>query len=73
MPTQKPKVVAALLAFLVVLSSLSFGVPADEVSPKTHYDSHRWFEFRDAVAKGCRSSVLSGCCSQVHSMISSAV
>jgi hypothetical protein len=72
MPTQKPKVVAALLAFLVVLSSLSFGVPADEVSPKTHYDGHRWFEFRDAVAKVplfCFVRVLS----QVHSMISSAV
>jgi hypothetical protein len=44
--------VAALLAFLVVLSSLSFGVPADEVSPKPRYDGHRWLQLRDAVAKG---------------------
>jgi predicted aspartyl protease len=51
MPAHKPQVVPALLA-LLVLSSLSFALPADEVGLKTLYDGHRWFELRDAVAKG---------------------
>lgn len=46
-----PRLVAALCAFLV-LSPRCFGRASDEVSLKALYDAHRWFELRDAVAKG---------------------
>jgi predicted aspartyl protease len=46
-----PRLVAALWAFLV-LSPRCFGGASDEVSLKALYGGHRWFELRDAVAKG---------------------
>ncbi|HEY6372120.1 MAG TPA: aspartyl protease family protein [Candidatus Sulfotelmatobacter sp.] len=51
MPTHKPRVVAALLA-IVVLSSRCFAAASDGARLKALYDAHRWFELRDAVAKG---------------------
>jgi predicted aspartyl protease len=51
MAAHKAKVVAALLA-LIVFSSRSFAAASDDASLKALYDAHRWFELRDAVAKG---------------------
>jgi predicted aspartyl protease len=51
MPTHKPKVVAALWAFLL-FSARCFSAASDETSLKALYDARRWFELRDAVAKG---------------------
>lgn len=50
MPTHKPKVVAALWAFLL-FSSRCFSAASNEASLRALYDAHRWFELRDAVAK----------------------
>jgi predicted aspartyl protease len=51
MLAHQAKVATTLWAFLA-LSSLCFGAPADDVSLKALYDAHRWFELRDAVARG---------------------
>jgi predicted aspartyl protease len=51
MPTHNVRVAAALLA-LIVLSSRCFSAGSDEASLKALYDAHRWFELRDAIAKG---------------------
>jgi len=50
----RPKISHALLAGLYCLlhCSVCIGAPADEASLKSLYDRRRWFELRDAVAKG---------------------
>lgn len=51
MLAHQAKVATTLWVFLV-LSSLCFGAPADDVSLKALYGAHRWFELREAVARG---------------------
>jgi hypothetical protein len=54
MPQLKIKAASVLLSgfCFVLLAPLGFGAPNDAPSLKSLYDAHRWFELRDATAKG---------------------
>ena len=60
MPSLKMKSRARILweVCFLLLAPLCFGARDDNASLKSLYDAHRWFELRDAVAKGVEKVVL---------------
>lgn len=54
MPRLRAKAAPALLVAycFFLIAPRSFGAPDESLTLKSLYDAHRWFELRDAVAKG---------------------